>query len=427
MKISVCFLPFPRETSNNQLVQCPKNAPEESMAKKRLTDITVQKLLPAPSGQRIQYQDELVPSLWLRITETGHKSWTMSYRYNGKQKRLTIGNFPAINVASARDAARKAEQQVGQGDDPTYLKKHNIQLQQEHTFRAVVENYFDNYAKQRNRTWKGVKRLIDAHATERWGDIPIQKILRRDVIALNIDMLKRKAKHPARHLFAALRRLFNWAAENNLIEVSPYANLKSPIQANERDRVLIDSEIRAIWNTCNKIGAPYGTLLQFLLVTGQRVGEGAKIRWKEIDFKEKTWRLPRERVKTDRAHEVPLSTLAVHLLQTLPRFENEQGKEGENYAFTTTGGRVPFSGFSKAKSYLDKESGISNWRVHDLRRTCATNLAKLEVTESIIKRILNHVESGVTAIYNRHRYLPEKREALEQWAERLVKLLQERD
>jgi integrase len=256
--------------------------------------------------------------------------------------------------------------------------------------------------------------------------MPITSIKRRDVIALLDKMMKRERKHPTIHLFIALRKLFTWAAERNIIEMSPGTHVKSPIQAQKRERLLLDEEIRAVWQACDKEGAPFGTLIQFLLVTGQRESEASEMRWQEVDFKENVWRLPRERVKANRSHEVPLSSLAVQLLQSLPRFEADNGKEGEHFSFTTTGGRRPFSGFSKCKERLDKKSGVSDWRIHDLRRTCGTNLAKIGVPVSTISQVLNHAQGGVTSIYNRHSYLPEKREALEKWAVRLQEIISEK-
>lgn len=261
------------------------------------------------------------------------------------------------------------------------------------------------------------KRLIESHAMPCWEDLPITQIKRRDVIALLDKVMDRGTPSAARHLFAAIRKLFNWSAERNLIEFSPCAYVKSPSKSNERDRVLNDNEIRAIWGACEKEGYAFGKLLQFLLVTGQRLREVSNMTWKEIDLKEKVWRLPRERVKSNRSHEVPLSSLAIEILESLPRFESVNGKnEGDNFVFTTTCGRVPFSGFSKGKEQLDKACKVTGWRIHDLRRTAGTNLAKLGVPVSTISKVLNHASSGVTAIYNRHSYLLEKTEALEKWA-----------
>lgn len=392
------------------------------MTKIRLTDIAVQKLRPPTKG-RSEIQDEIMPKLFLRITPNGHKSWAVAYRYNGKQKRLTLGEYPAVSILDARQAARDAMQLVAKGEDPHYLKKEKIEAQKIYTFAAVVEEYFERYAKVQTRNWLSVMRLIHAHAVPVWGDMPIGNIKRRDVIALIDKVDKRGKPSTTRILFASIRRVFNWAAERDLIEFSPCANIKNPNKANSRDRVLKDDEILAIWNACGELGAPYGTLIRFLLVTAQRVGEASKLRWKELDLKENVWLLPRERVKSKRSHEVPLSPLALELLHSLPSYVDEDGSQQEHYLFTTTGGKKPFSGFSKYNTKLNEKSGVTGWRIHDLRRTAATNLAKLGVADSTISHVLNHAPSGVTAIYNRHSYLPQKREALEKWGQKVSQIV----
>lgn len=178
----------------------------------------------------------------------------------------------------------------------------------------------------------------------------------------------------------------------------------------ERDRVLTDMEIKAVWNAAEEMGYPFGTLVQMLLVTGQRREEVAQMRWEQIT--NDTWTLPRTQTKADRAHEVPLSSLAMTILAGIPRFTGP-------YVFTTTGGTKPVSGYSKAKVRLDAKSGVHGWCIHDLRRTCGTGLARLGIPLVTISRVLNHAEGGVTRIYARHSYLPEKREALEMWGEKV--------
>lgn len=387
------------------------------MVKMRFTDLAVEKLR-APIAGRAEYQDEIIRSLWLRITTNGHKSWAVAYRYNGKQKRYTIGSHSAVPVTDARKIAQETMRLVANGEDPNYLKKEKIEAAKRYTFAAVVDEYIEFYAKPKNRTWKVVAKILHTHAVPIWGEMPVDAIIRRDVIALMDKVVKRGKPSTTRHLFANIRKLFNWAAERNYIETSPCSNMRNPGSFKQRDRVLSDQEIRSIWKESELLGAPYGTLVQFLLLTGQRLGECAKLTWKEIDFEEKLWRLSEGRVKNKKAHEVPLSLAAIDLLKSLPRFAAD-GSEDELFAFTTTCGRKSFQGFSKCKGALDAKSGVADWRIHDLRRTCATNLAKLGVPISTISQVLNHTDSSVTAIYNRHNYLSEKRDALEAWAEKL--------
>ncbi len=144
------------------------------------------------------------------------------------------------------------------------------------------------------------------------------------------------------------------------------------------------------------------------------------MQWSDVDLETAVWTLPSERVKSGRAHQVPLSPLTVHILNGLPRF-------AEPFIFTTTGGKRPVSGYSKAKRRLDALAGVSDWRLHDLRRTAASGMAKLGTPVNVLSKVLNHVSAGahggVTAIYNRYAYEDEKRRALDGWGQRITELV----
>jgi integrase len=149
-----------------------------------------------------------------------------------------------------------------------------------------------------------------------------------------------------------------------------------------------------------------------LLVTAQRRNEVAMMRWADIDLDAGVWTLPREIVKANRSHEVPLSSLAMSIIKALPEIDDLVFSSGRK------SGR-PISGFSRAKAHIDKLSGVKDWRLHDLRRSAGSNMARMGVAPFTISRVLNHAEGGVTRIYARHGYLDEKRDALDRWSRRL--------
>jgi integrase len=162
------------------------------------------------------------------------------------------------------------------------------------------------------------------------------------------------------------------------------------------------------------MGYAFGPLGKLLLLTAQRLNEVAQMRWSEIDRKNAVWVIAADRTKSGRETEVPLSSLALEILDDLPRFTDG------DYVFTTTGGRRPVSGFNKMKTRTDDLSGVTGWRLHDLRRTARTGLAELGVPEIIAEMVMNHAPRNALAkIYNRHEYAVEKRDALERWANRL--------
>jgi integrase len=228
-----------------------------------------------------------------------------------------------------------------------------------------------------------------------------------------VRTLRKDAPIGANRILAYLKTFFTWAVDQELIEASPAASVKRPAKEVKRDRFLTDLEIRAIWQACGTLGA-FGRAFRFMLAAGQRCSEVDEMTWSEIDRTQRLWTLSRERTKADRGHEIPLSELAIAIVEECPPLGD--------FVFSTGRAR-PISGWSKAKAALDAKYGVTNWHVHDLRRTAATNMTRLGVDRVVIAKILNHAEPEITAIYDRHRYDREKRRALEVWGGRLAAII----
>ncbi len=171
------------------------------------------------------------------------------------------------------------------------------------------------------------------------------------------------------------------------------------------------------------MGYPFGSLQQLLLLLGQRRSEVAEMQWSEVDTEKREWTISARRSKNDSEHIVPLPDAAVDILDSLPRFT-----EGD-FMFSTTAGRRPVSGFSKAKLRTDEilakhKTAIEGWRVHDLRRTCRSEMARLGVPEIVGERVLNHLPKGLAKTYNVHEYLDEKADALDRWAQEVQNIVE---
>ena len=217
--------------------------------------------------------------------------------------------------------------------------------------------------------------------------------------------------------------MFNWAVERGRLPASPMAGMKPPTRERPRDRTLTDDELRWLWQACDACEWPFGPLVKLLLLTAQRRDEVANLEWAELDLGGRVWTMPRHKAKNDRAHEIQLSDAAIEVLNSIPQV-------GTGIIFTTTG-ETSVSGFSRAKRRLDaamlaakrEELGakcepIPNWVLHDLRRTAATGMARLNFPPHVVDKVLNHVSGtirGVAAVYNRFEYLDERRAALEAW------------
>lgn len=424
------------------------------MPTKKLTDLFAERINP-PAHGRIEYFDAAFGSLALRVTASGHKSWSLFYRTGGRLRRFTLGKFPALKPGPARREASRILEQVAIGVDPVAERKARryVRPPEEETFGATVQDYLNRHAKKNTvpSTYAETKRVLEGDDFKGWRKRPLASISRRDVNEV-VDAITLRAEVQANRTLAKLRALFNWAVEKDRISASPVEGLKPPTKEQARDRALSDDEIRWLWAACEASGRPFGPLAQLLLLTGQRRDEVASMEWSEIDFKKSLWSIPRQKAKNDRAHEVPLSTAAVAILKSLPR-------AGDGLIFTTTG-KTPVSGFSRAKRRLDKEMvkarraslslpqedneyrhamGIPDkkplpveippWILHDLRRTAATNMARLKIAPHIVDKVLNHVSGtirGVAAVYNRFEYLDERRAALEAWGRHVTALVTEK-
>ena len=421
------------------------------MPTKKITDLFAERVKP-PARGRIEYFDAAFGSLALRVTSGGHKSWSLFYRTGGRLRRFTLGAFPALKPANARREAQRILEKVALGADPLAERQAEryVRPPEEETFGAVARDYLERYAKKNtaSSTYAETKRVLEGGDLKAWQKRPLASISRRDVNDV-IDTIATRAEVQANRTLAKLRALFNWAVDKDRIPASPLEGLKPPTKEQARDRALSDDEIRWFWKACEASGWPFGPLDQLLLLTAQRRDEVAGMEWSEIDFKKSTWSMPRQKAKNGRAHEVPLSSAALAILQSLPRI-------GNGLVFTTTG-KTPVSGFSRAKRRLDKEMEtvrrsflnlpqddeayrraldipankplpveIPPWIVHDLRRTAATGMARLNIAPHVVDKVLNHVSGkirGVAAVYNRFEYLDERRKALEVWGSYVVGLV----
>ncbi len=388
---------------------------------KHLTDPGIGKIGNAAKGKRIERFDAGTPGLSLRVTERGVKSWSVYYRLGGVHRRETIGTWPKVGVADARDQAREIKELAKSNVDPRAAREAEEATAQAGalaTFGSIAEKYIERECPHLRRGWE-VERIIRRELMPAWGNRPIAELRKRDAIQLT-DALVDAGKPAAAHrLFEIIRRIGRWAARRDQIDFNPFADIDPPAPKVMRDRVLKPEEIKAVWVAWDTMGYPFGPLGKMLLATAQRLNEVAHMQLSEIDRDSEVWVIPAERTKSGRETEVALSSLALEIIDTLPRFT------GGDFVFTTRGGRRPVSGFSKMKARTDDLSGVTGWRLHDLRRTARTGLAELGVPQIVAEKVLNHAERNVLVkTYDRHEYAPEKRDALERWATRLREIIE---
>lgn len=380
----------------------------------RLTAKAVESLK-TKEGIRYDVRDETLPGLLIRVSNSGQKVWYVHKRVDGRMRRVRIGAYPLLSLSEARQAARKMLVDMETGA----FVAARTQMPRVKTLAEITEDFIALYAKPRNRDWKRVAATLQKF--EALFTRPIDAITRADVVGELDKIVAAGAPIRANRAAAAIKTLMNWSVDRGLITASPLVGLRMPTKEEARERVLSATELRSLWIASTACGYPFGDCIKLLILTGQRRSEVAGMRWSELDLPNALWNLPGKRVKNASAHIVPLSDQAVEMLRAMPRFLHS------DYVFTTTG-RSAVSGFGRAKARIDHVAGLGDWRIHDLRRTVATNMAMMRIAPHVIEAVLNHrtgIVSGVAAIYNRHGYLDEKREALHSWGVSLTALLEE--
>ncbi|MER9854533.1 MULTISPECIES: tyrosine-type recombinase/integrase [unclassified Mesorhizobium] len=398
-----------------------------------------------PSAARQEIPDSAQAGLYLVMQPqpSGSLSWAVRTKVDGKPAKITLGRYDeegttedrsgnvvisatqVLNTTQARALAERVIADAKRGHDPRQEKTGN---------KFSVDHWLDEFVKTaRTAGFKG--RPVKASTADEYERIIATNIKPNlkhvtDIRAIDYrDIEKLIAKLQAgaqRNAFAVLSAFFRWKAVARVIGRNIIELAEAPTKPQSRERVLSHDEIKTVWNAATKCGYPFGPMVQLLLLTGQRRDEIANLKWSEISDATDALTLEGSRTKNGRAHIVPLAPLAKTIIEGLPAITDADG-ELSAYVFTTTG-KTPFSGFSNGKIALDKHCGepaLMNWHLHDLRRTCATELAKLGIKQEVTEAILNHKTgkvSGVAGIYNRYDYQDEKAEALKQWATRIASI-----
>lgn len=383
--------------------------------RKAMTSKLLDGLKPA-EGKRYEVRDTLIVGLLLRVSKTGGKVWYVTPRVEGKSCRIKIGRYPILTLAEARDRARVLlrDAQLGR------LGKDRLQPERLPTLRDIAPQFIELYAKKRNKDWKETESVLKKFAAL---DGKYLRDIKRPEVVRILDEVAARTPVRANRALAALKKLMSWCVDRGTIEFNPLSGLKPPTKEVPRDRVLSDKELISCWLTAENEGTPFAQFVKLLILTGQRRGEVAGMRWSEVDFERGIWTIPAMRAKNATVHTVPLAPLALDTLKSMPRFLNS------DLVFTTNG-QTPVSGFGRLKDRLDKGVTVSDWRVHDIRRTAATNLAIMGVQPHVIEAVLNHksgIVSGVAAVYNRHAYFAEKQTALKMWSERVGVLIAQKE
>lgn len=360
--------------------------------------------------KREDYRDKSTRGLQLRVSTTGVKSFSYAFRLANKMARVTLGRYPDLNLKTARQKTDEFRRLVSMGIDPRFEKRDKI-TKQKMTVELMVSDFIYKYAKPKNSSWQQAENNLRLYLVSALGKKSIHDVRRQDIHSILDELVDRGKYTAANRALAHIRKFFGWLIERGYLENSPADHIKKRYNELERERVLNDEELRAIWNASNSMSGPYNAWMKLCILGGQRRLETASLRRYQIV--DGCWQLSGGETKNKHLHIVPLSRQALEIVDNLMEQDGEylirSGRNGDN----------PVNGFSKAKTQMDRLSGVKDWKIHDIRRTVATNLSKLGVDRFLLQRIMNHTDTSVTKIYDRYSYLDEKREALQKWADRL--------
>jgi integrase len=378
----------------------------------KLTARAVEALRPPASGQ-LDYWDADNPGFGVRISVGGRKTWVVMYRHGNVKRRLTLGTYPALSLANAREKAGKALHAVQYDDaDPAAEKKAERAAE---TFAELTAQYLERHAKRTKRSWRKDLQILEKDLLPRFGRRRASDITRRDIIAMLDDIIARHAPIQANRTLEVVRKLFNWAIGRDMIEANPCYRVPKPSSENRSDRVLTEDEIRAVWRALDAETLLTAAIFKLRLLTAQRGAELLTMRWDQIA--NGWWTIPAKFAKNGLAHRVPLSLQTLTLLDEIRRLGN-----GSPWVFPSADGEGHRTAIHKAHERIRRRAGVS-FVPHDLRRTVASHMTSMGVNRLVVSKILNHVEKGITAVYDRHSYDREKRAALDAWGAYLQQMV----
>ncbi len=374
--------------------------------------------LPIPSKDII-YWDSAQPGFGVKVTPKGRKVFVVLYRVAGAGSRVrkyTIGPLGQVTLHQARIAAQRVFAARLEGRDPAAEKR---QARRRHVADCVgdlIETYVAEHV-SKNRSGPEIASLLRRELAANWAARSVHEVKKIEIIELVMQVMARGTPAAANKLLKVTKSFLSWCVGRAILEVSPAHGLRSPAKEIARDRVLSDEELVWVILAARQIGNPYGDIVELLALTGQRRREIAALVGDEVDLANRVLKLSGFRTKNGKAHIVHLSAASLSVLSRVPL----RG----SFVFSSTGKR-PFQSFGPSKRQLDQLSGVTNWRLHDLRRTCVSGMARIGVPPHVADKVLNHQSgtiSGVAAVYQRHEFLAERRDALERWGAHVLGLL----
>jgi integrase len=395
-----------------------EGAPAAAPHRRKLTELYVKKAKGERRAGAFNVWDTYARGLVLRIQPTGHRAFKVVYRIHARPVWYHIGDARKIALDHARNIAIRIAARVAEGGDPEAERRAE---QGAGTFGDLQSRYVESYAKKHNKSWKQADALITRHVLPRWKTLAADRISRADVKAL---MNRIEAPIAANQTVAAVSAVFTWAVKEELVTTNPCRNVeRNPTK--DRERILSNSEIPIFWKAFDNAGLVASSVLKTILLTGQRPGEVAHMRYEHI--KDGFWEMPGAPeaktkwpgTKNAASHRVWLPKPVRSIIREL---SEEEASPTTGFVFAKTR-RGPVSGLDRAMREICEASAIEpTVTPHDLRRTHGSTVTALGFGRDAMNRIQNHREGGIASVYDRHQYAEENKRIIETVAARIVSL-----
>ena len=392
----------------------------------KLTDVQIRKWI--KDGNPTAKADG--DGLTFTLSAKGTAAWVLRYRFGGKARELTLGRYPDITLAKARELAAEARVHIQQGRDVAREKqKATIERAAAKTLRELAADYMSKaFPHLAANTIKQRRHHIEGVILPKLGSLPAREVMTADVVAL-VEAVGKKSVNVAELVFTAVSEIFKHGLARHVVTANPCAGISvsaicgKPEPKRQRLK-LTEDELRVILPALPGIGAENALAVKIQLATCVRLGELAKAEWEHVDFDRAEWFVPDQNSKTGRGFTIPLPPAVVGWFRELEPFAcgsrfllpARQVRRTRNH-----GGEVHFE--QRAMNAMlhklcEKLGGkVRRFTPHDLRSTARSHLAALGVNILVAERCLNHSLGGLIAIYDQHDYMTERRAALELWTD----------
>ncbi|OTG71409.1 integrase [Acinetobacter sp. ANC 4218] len=379
-----------------------------------LTDAQIRKIKPLEKKKR--YSDE--KGLYLEVTPASGKFWRLKYRFNGRESTLTIGSYPEITLAQARRARDEARIQLYQNIDPNALKNQRLQqIDESMLFKSLAMEWMeDRKAVIKEATYLRDLSVFEKDLFPSLGNLPIDQIKGKDVLACAKKIEERGAQEMAKRSIPLAGRIFRFAIRKGIIEHDPTPNLQEALKP-RKVKHMARLDITEFPAFLERMDRYHGNLiiksaLQLMTLTFVRTAELRLMEWDEIDFENKLWRIPADKMKMALPHIVPLSKQALDILEVIQPITGMK-----QYVFYNYSTAKPISSNAllcaiRTMGYNGKMTG------HGFRGLASTTLHEQGYMHDAIEVQLAHkVGNAVSQAYNHAQHMDYRIKMMQEWSD----------